>query len=281
MKFIVLELEGLISQICHVQNRIALRNHLQNNQRASVVWVDHDSEEDELTCDQMEEEFQQKVADFVNLFSENDMKVSEFFNENFHSAVKRLNGIRKYIAYYPKEEQDENSLQEAIIETYRMFLLLKNYASINFSAFHEILKNYDRRTGRMISPWFMISQSHSSKSLLTQAKGIQNFIGDIENLYANRFYKGYGSLIKARRDLLRRRQPHHMRNDQTYSIGFHSGFCVPLAGFSWAFVTLAFETRRINYMFIMNLNPKSVIRLHEILTSGFFLVAIWLSSAYL
>eukprot|EP01134_Creolimax_fragrantissima_P001469 CFRG1469T1 len=311
------ELEGLISQICHVQNRISLRDHVRNSQRASLVWIDMEQDEEEMSIGDLEDEYKQKVDDFVSLFADNDQKVSEFFKEVLHSAVKRLQGIRKYIAYYPKEEQDQDSIREAIIETYRIFLLMKNYASINFSAFHEILKTYDRRTGRKISPWFMVSQSHSTKSLHTQAKGIANYLKDIEKLYADLFHHGYRKRIKAHRDLLKRRSPEHIRNDQSFNVGFHAGFCVPVAalftgivvqyprglldrpevvavwpvfrgslclivlGFSWAFVTLALETRRINYMFIMKLDPKSVVRMYDIMTTGLFMLAIWLSMAYL
>mmetsp|Transcript_76761 Transcript_76761/g.135552 ORF Transcript_76761/g.135552 Transcript_76761/m.135552 type:complete len:683 (-) Transcript_76761:2763-4811(-) len=233
-------------------------------------------------------------------------KVSAFVEKNMQQCQTRLADITEYSN---STGHNPAVLRKALVQVCRQYMLLGNFCTINAAAVFELAERRSTVFYRLLSdkleaapPTFMAAGEET----------IPESISLITEMHADFFYNG--DVGVAQSDLEAHRQKQPMKFWEVFSLGMFLGLSIPLAilivfaaayspllspGFDWdrlllvvpvlraglclnitnwlwALAVVVMEKNRINFNFVLDLDPASSLSSHHIFRMAAFGSFHWL-----
>jgi SPX domain protein involved in polyphosphate accumulation len=140
-------------------------------------------------------------------------------NNEAQSFLRRVSEKNRIRQLKQKKYKKDNDLKLAFSEFYLSLILLQNYQNLNYDGFRKILKKHDKifKTSRG-SDWRI---AHVETAPFHTIKKVDQFISEIENLFADKFENG-----DKQRAMKRLRVPPFEEKQSTWTtfrIGFYLG----------------------------------------------------------
>jgi SPX domain protein involved in polyphosphate accumulation len=203
-----------------LNNELNITNELafERKVRMSSMNIDAIDEDEELLKDakMLDDEEETKPPGFNRRRLANKLKDANNEAQSFLKRVSEKNRIRQL---RHKKYKKDNDLKLAFSEFYLSLILLQNYQNLNYDGFRKILKKHDKvfKTSRGCD-WRVANVETAPFHTI---KKVDQFISEIENLFADKFENG-----DKQRAMKRLRVPPFEEKQSTWTtfrLGFYLG----------------------------------------------------------
>ena len=233
-------------------------------------------------------------------------KVTAFASQRLEESQKHLAEI---VEYSTSEGHDPNVLRKALVEQCRAFMMLLNYCNVNSAAVYDLAQ----RRSKVFNRLFIDKLEKGQPKFMVLADGvIPDHINQITAMHAHFFTNG--DITEAVADLQKRRQAKPMKFWGVFFLGLYVGLCVPItlliigllsvnpiitdefgwdrvlkvvpifrAGllmcitiWLWALAVKLMRKARVNYSFVLELDPSTSLSEHHVCAMAAFNTFLWL-----